>query len=255
MRVIVTRPAAQAAGFVSELQALGVEACALPLLDIAASSEPEAVRQAWSNLPRLALVMFVSANAVEHFFALRPAGVVWPADVLAACTGPGTRRTLQAHGVSTIVEPPPEGPFDSDTLWQQLKTRRWQGHEVLVVRGESGRDWLGDQLRAQGAVVTYLAAYRRLAPQWSVAQQAVLAAAQAHPALHLWHFSSSEAVGHLQQAAPAADWHSARAVATHARIAARAVELGFGRVDVVGIGATDVAQVLRNSGVQRHGQG
>lgn len=245
MRVIVTRPAAQAAGFVRDLQALGVEACAMPLLDIAPAADPAAVQQAWTGLAPLALVMFVSANAVEHFFALRPPGAAWPASLLAACTGPGTRRALLAHGVTAIVEPPPGGPFDSDTLWLQLAPRDWAGRHVLVVRGESGRDWLADQLGARGAQVTFVAAYRRLAPRLDGAQQALLAAALAQPGQFLWHFSSSEAVTHLAQVAGSARWVAAQAVATHARIAARAVALGFGRVDVVGIGAADVAQALR----------
>lgn len=249
MRVIVTRPAAQAAGFVRELHELGVDACALPLLGIAPPADPAAVRQAWAGLAPLALVMFVSANAVEHFFALRPAGCAWPPGLAAACTGPGTRRALQAQGVPTIVEPPPEGPFDSDTLWQQLKSRRWAGCRVLVVRGEAGRDWLAEQLRAQGATVDFVAAYRREAPPFDTAQQALLAAALAQPARHLWHFSSSEAVGHLLTLAPQADWRPARAVATHARIAARVAEAGFGGVDVVGIGAADVAAVLSGGSV------
>lgn len=244
MRVIVTRPAAQAAGFVHELQVLGVDACALPLLGIAPAADPSCVDQAWAGLVRQALVMFVSANAVEHFFARRPAGAIWPASLQAACTGPGTRRALQAQGVPSIVEPPAEGPFDTDTLWQQLKNRRWAGCQVLVVRGDVGRDWLAGQLRTHGAAVTFVAAYQRLPPVLDAEQKAVLAAALAQPAQHLWHFSSSEAVGHLAQQAPQADWRPARAVATHPRIAARAVQLGFGRVDVVGITAADAAAAL-----------
>ena len=67
MRLLVTRPLAQADALVAELRAGGVDAVALPLIDIAPAADPQPLRQAWHELPSLALVMFVSANAVQHF--------------------------------------------------------------------------------------------------------------------------------------------------------------------------------------------
>jgi len=102
---------------------------------------------------------------------------------------------------------------------------------VLVVRGDGGRDWLADTLRAQGAQVAFVAAYRRAAPRLDDAERRPrLEAALAHPREHLWFFSSSEAIDHLVQACPAAAWNDASAVATHPRIAQRARAAGFARV-------------------------
>nr|MCU0922490.1 uroporphyrinogen-III synthase [Burkholderiaceae bacterium] len=83
MRILVTRPLAQAEALVAELRAGGVDAVALPLIDIAPASDPQPLQQAWQALPALALVMFVSANAVQHFMRVRPAGIAWPAHLLA----------------------------------------------------------------------------------------------------------------------------------------------------------------------------
>ena len=80
------------------------------------------------------------------------------------------------------------------------------------------------------ARVGYVAAYRRTAPVLDVPAQQVLAAALADPGAHLWFFSSSEAIDHLEALAPQADWRAARAVATHPRIAERARRLGVGEV-------------------------
>jgi len=246
MRVIVTRPAAQGQAFVAALQALGVDAVGLPLIGIAPAPEPAAVQAAWQRLPALALAMFVSANAVNHFFDQRPPGSGWPAGTLAGSTGPGTTAALRAAGVPAgcVVEPGPEGPFDTDTLWLQLAARPWAGRQVLVVRGEAGRDWLAERLRAAGAQVDFVAAYRRLAPAFDPAAAAVLAAALDHPREHCWHFSSSEAIAHLMAACPGTDWEPARALATHPRIAQAARQQGFGRVDEVGVQAQDVAAAL-----------
>lgn len=246
MRVIVTRPAAQGQAFVAALQALGVEAVGLPLIGIAPAPEPAAVRAAWHRLPALALVMFVSANAVEHFFAERPPGTDWPAGTLAGSTGPGTSAALRAAGVpaACLVEPGPDGPFDTDTLWVQLAARPWVGRQVLVVRGEAGRDWLAERLRGAGAQVDFVAAYRRLAPAFDGSGANLLAAALHQPLVHCWHFSSSEAIANLVAACPGTDWAPARALATHPRIAQAARRHGFGRVDEVGVQAQDVASAL-----------
>ena len=253
MRLIVTRPAAQATPWVAALQALGLDAQALPLIGIAPPPELAPVQAAWHALDRLALVMFVSANAVEHFFAARPTGLEWPATVLAGSTGPGTTAALRAAGVPQIEEPAADAPqFDTEALWARLVLRRWQGKRVLVVRGEDGRDWLAQRLREEGAEVAFVAAYRRLPPLLDAAGRALLAAARAKPEQHLWLFSSSEALGHLQALSAAADWSAAQAFASHPRIAQAALQAGFGQVELVAPTPEAVALQLRHRGAGPH---
>lgn len=254
--LIVTRPQPQADAWVARLQALGLAASAFPLLGIDGPADPAPVRGAWQAIVRgtddggrpLVVVMFVSPSAVQRFFAQRPADAVWPAGVLAAAPGLGTREALAAAGVPAPVlcSPPADGGrFDSEALWVVLRPLRdWPGRSVLVVRGEDGRDWLADTLRAQGAAVHFIEAYRRTAPVPTPAQRALLARALAQPAHFCWLFSSSEAVGQLPALAPDADWTGARALATHPRIAAAARALGIGRVAVIAPSAEAVAAAL-----------
>jgi uroporphyrinogen-III synthase len=240
-RLIVTRPVEQAVPWVHALQALGCDAVALPLIRISALAELSPLRHAWQGLDAHALVMFVSANAVQHFFAAQAAGCrTWPNATLAASTGPGTTAALLAAGVpaAAVVQPAADAPsLDSEALWAQLRHYPWAGRSALVVRGEDGRDWLADALRAQGASVSYLAAYRRGAPTPDAAAQTVLAQALAAPQAHVWLFSSSEAVGHLlawqRVAHVAAHWAHSQAYATHPRIAQVARDAGFGSVQLL----------------------
>ncbi|MFO1294491.1 MAG: uroporphyrinogen-III synthase [Rubrivivax sp.] len=246
LRVIVTRPAAQAGAWVDALRALGVDAAALPLIGIEPAAEPERLDAAWAGLAAQALVMFVSANAVQQFFAAAR-GRPWPAAVTAGCTGPGTQAALRAARVPAerIVAPADAGSrFDSEALWALLAARDWRGRRVLVVRGEEGRDWLAETLRAAGAEVAFVAAYRRVAPHWGEAERALLEAALAAPRRFVWLFSSSEAVRHLATLAPPSAWPGARALATHPRIAEAARAAGFGRVDLVAPRPQAVAQAL-----------
>lgn len=236
MRIIVTRPAAQAQAWVHDLCERGFDAAALPLIAIGAPADPALVLAAWETLAEHALVVFVSPNAVEQFFAAAPAGARWPDRTLAGSLGPGTTRELRARSVpaAAIAEPAADAlQFDSESLWAELSARPWQGRSVLIVRGDGGRDWLADTLRGAGARVELLGAYRRVASKPDAAQRALLAAAVAAPAEHLWLFSSSEAIDRLAALCPELDapaWRPAQAIATHPRIADRARALGIGVV-------------------------
>ena len=229
--LIVTRPQPQAAQWVTRLEAQGVAAVSLPLLSIRPAPDAQAVRDVWSRLATFDMVMFVSANAVAEFFALAPSVPAWPQGLRAASTGPGTTAALLAQGVPlAAISAPVHPPFESEALWAQLSPQTWSGRQVLLVRGQGGRDWLQAQWREKGAQVQVLTAYERAAPLWTPAEQAVAAQALAHPEACVWWFSSAEAMDHLPALALGQTWALASALASHPRIAARAQALGFGAV-------------------------
>lgn len=256
MRVIVTRPAAQAASWVADLRAAGFDAVPLPLIAIVPPFDPALVARAWQRLQgadRPDLLFFVSANAVLHFFTARPPACLWPAGTRAAAPGPGTASALRGEGLpeASVLEPAADAPaFDSESLWQRLRTEDWSGRRVLVVRGEEGRDWLAEQLRAAGAEVDFVAAYARQPPSPTPAALRLLDDARARPAEHLWLLSSSEAVRHLQSL-----WHGgipaqARALASHPRIAEAARAAGFAHVGLSAPEPSAIVQSLRGASIQ-----
>jgi uroporphyrinogen-III synthase len=225
-RLLVTRPRPQCADWLARLAELGVDAAALPLIEILPARDAAPVHDAWAALPRVDLAVFVSPNAVEQFFA-RAGGAAWPAATLAACVGPGSARALVAHGVPAgqVVQPAADAAnLDSEHLWQQLQPRRpWRDARVLLLRGDGGRDWLAERLREAGAQVEAVTVYHRSGPRLGAAEQALLTAARARPADHVWLFSSAEAIGHLAGESLAGQ----RAIATHPRIAEAARAAGF----------------------------
>lgn len=241
--IVVTRPQPQADAFVAALAACAprpVPAVAFPLLRIAPVDDPAPLHAAWAALRDGDFVMFVSANAVAAWFAAAPPGRRWPAGALAGSTGPGTSGALRGAGLADaqILEPDVSaGRFDSEALWLRIASRGWRGQRALVVRGEDGRDWLAERLREAGAEVGFVGAYRRLPPPADAPTLARLRTL--HAQRHAWHFSSSEAIGHLAALAvaaglPAPAWAACRAWATHPRIVAAAQAAGFGRVEAVG---------------------
>ena len=241
-RLIVTRPVAQGGPAVARFAARGIDAVAVPLIEIVPAADAGPLVALWTALSTYRLVVFVSANAVLRFVAVRPPGAPWPASTLAAAPGPGTAEALRAAGVPerAIVEPAADAAqHDSEALWQRLVAHDWRGARVVVVRGEIGRDWLGDQLASAGADVHSLAAYRRALPVLDADAARTVEAAAGSPDAWLWLFSSSEAIGNLEALAGKGRWGRSRAVATHPRIAERARQAGFADVREVepGFGA------------------
>jgi len=248
--LLVVRPRAQATDWVARLAAEGVDAHALPLIGILPAPDPAAVLRAFGRIAasaaRAPVLVFVSANAVEGFFEAAGAPA-WPAGALAGATGPGTVAALRAAGVpeAAIAAPPvAAAQFDSEALWAVIGAWPWAGRPAWLVRGNGGREWLGDQLRAAGAEVQVLQSYARAAPVLDAAERALLAAARAAPARWAWLFSASEAIDNLEALAPGADWSGARALATHPRIAERARAAGFGEVALVAATPVAVAAAL-----------
>lgn len=234
-RVIVTRPAREAGRWVDDLNAAGLDAVALPLIEIAPMADTEPLRTAWSRLANYAAVMFVSANAVEEFFRQRPSEA--PATPRCWATGPGTARALNKVGVSSGAIDVPDGAsssFDSESLWLKVRPQIEPGARVLIVRGgdasgnAAGRDWLAHEIESAQASYDTVVAYRRLSPRFDNAALSVASEGAAGRAI--WLFSSSEAIGNLQRALPNTSWNNARVVATHARIAEAARATGFGTV-------------------------
>ena len=262
MQVIVTRPRLEADVWVSRLRSLRLDAVALPLIYIGAPSDRSRVDQAWANLHQYRAVMFVSSNAVRHFYPSNTSiAGVFVDDVAIKnivnraapprfwATGPGTREALLAQSVPAgLIDAPAldAQQFDSEALWARVQSQVKPGDRVLIVRGCSagpqdaegdadrvnmnGRPWLADQLTAAGVQVDFVVSYQRSAPVFDAAEQAWVA--QARHDGSLWLFSSSEAVGNLMLATPPAGggWAQAKALATHPRIAQAARNAGFGVV-------------------------
>jgi uroporphyrinogen-III synthase len=255
--VLVVRPRAQADAWVRELAALGIAARMLPLIDIVPVAEPAPVADVFAQVeaaPGEPVLVFVSPNAVLGFFdavacvrRVQARALAWPAHAWAAATGPGTVAALRQCGVPAerIVAPAGDAAqFDSEALWQVIAGWAWPRRPVWLVRGNGGRDWLGQQLRDAGAHVRVIQSYARQAPVLAPDERALLDAALADPVRWIWMFSSSEAIDHLQALAPGARWSAGRALASHPRIAERAAALGFGSVVIVSPSPSAVVAAL-----------
>ncbi|MBU6523171.1 fused uroporphyrinogen-III synthase HemD/membrane protein HemX [Ralstonia pickettii] len=246
--VVVTRPRAQAPMLVAALERHGLRTHQFPLLDIAPTPNLDDLRAALGDPSRYALVVFVSPNAVQQAFAAMPEGFRWPQEVPVAVVGPASAQALATHGVAppaySVIKPDThadDARQDSEALYARLDVPSLSGREVLIVRGNGGREWLADQLREAGASVRTVEAYRRSVPVPDAAAWLALRAVLS--SRHAWTLTSSEAVRNLDELARAnlspADLdtlHGAPCFASHARIVEQAESLGFRDVTLTGAG-------------------
>jgi uroporphyrinogen III methyltransferase/synthase len=260
--VVITRPLEQSHTLAQGVRTLGLTPLVFPLLEIRPVADSGPLAEALTNLSRYALVVFVSPNAVSHAMACltqiahQSPGEVWPAELPVAVVGPASALTLAEHGIAPprhrLVQPGgsvEEARFDSEALFARLDMANLSGKEVLIIRGNGGREWLADQLRAGGAHVTIVEAYQRLSPQptsedWG-AVRADLHANVAVRDRQAWVLTSSEAVRYLDTLARAAlsseeleRLHQVQCFAPHARIVEQARSLGFRHVELTGSGDT-----------------
>jgi uroporphyrinogen-III synthase len=158
--VIVTRPQRQAAGFAAKIAALGGAPIIWPAIVILPPLDGERLARAHAVLGDYDIAIFVSANAVE--FGARSVGA-WPARLVAFAPGPGTAEALAAVGIANARIPTKS--WDSEGLLELPELQDVTGKRIVIFRGEGGREFLGNALRARGGSVDHVTCYRRVAPQ------------------------------------------------------------------------------------------
>lgn len=168
-RVVVCRAAHQAAGVIAALQGLDIEVVSLPLLEIAPPADGgAALRAELRRIDRFDWVVFTSTNAVDavqrhggdELRALT--GTSPPREIHIAAVGSATAAAARDAGFGVDVVPP---AATAVSLVQALIPRRPQN--VLAPLAELAADTLEDGLRAAGAAVTRVEAYRMAVPELS----------------------------------------------------------------------------------------
>lgn len=159
-RVLVTRPRTQAGDLVSLLEAAGATVIVAPTIRIVPPADPEPLRRAAAEAATFDWIVFASANAVDAFLDALAATEAGELRSVAA-VGVRTADQLRVRGVDVTVVPE---AFTADALVSALTSRgSLRGARVLLPRSEIGRTVIADGLRAAGAAVTEVIAYRTLA--------------------------------------------------------------------------------------------
>ena len=163
-RIIVTRAREQAPELSGLLTMAGAEAVECPTIQIVPPDDWKALDQALSELGRFHWLIFTSVNAIKPFMdRLRHQGldIRALAGLTVCCIGPRTAEALASYGLRADLVP---DEFHAEGLIQALSSRRLTGQRILIPRAAVAREVLPEQLRACGAEVHVVTAYRTILP-------------------------------------------------------------------------------------------
>ena len=237
--VIVTRPQRPAAAFATKIAALGARPLIWPAIVIMPPDDGSQLADVHARLDDYDIAIFVSANAVEYGGrANRP----WPAHLRVYAPGQGTAEALAQAGIPGARTP--QTSWDSEGLLELPELADVRGKRVVIFRGEGGREFLGNSLRARGATVDHVPCYRRVAPE-SGAEGLVEAMRESRA--HALTLTSAEGLVNLMNAVGLegrAYLTAMPAFSVHARIAERAREYGLPAVETAGGDAGLLAGLL-----------
>jgi uroporphyrinogen-III synthase len=220
--ILVTRPARQAAGFAQKIAAMGATPIVFPAIAILPPDDQPTLARIHAALATYDCAVFVSANAVEY--GAPPQGG-WPQRLVALAPGSGTAEALAAAGIGNVRIP--QTTFDSEGLLALAELSDVRGKRIVIFRGETGRELLGDTLVARGAIVDTVACYRRAKPASS---SAGLAEAFRERHIAAVTITSSEGLDNLWSLIDSETrdrWRRCPTFVPHPRIAARARALGL----------------------------
>lgn len=164
-RILVTRRSEQAASLVEALSALGATVVEVPLVAHEPPADARPLDEALGRLGRYDWLAFTSANAVEAVAArLARLGAALPAGVRLASVGPATAHAIAAHFTGRRADLQPASEFRAEALVEAFRAHDLAGRHVLLPVSDRARDTLANGLRAQGAVVDGVVAYRTTTP-------------------------------------------------------------------------------------------
>jgi uroporphyrinogen III methyltransferase/synthase len=149
-RIVVTRPAEDAARLASRLRDLGAVPLVLPSIKVEFTDPPE-LRGALREPLRYDWIVFTSKHGVEAAFRLVPR-LVGPR---IAAIGPATAQALRHYDVTLDAMP---SEYVAEAIIPRLGDVA--GTQILLPRADIARRALADGLRARRADVTEVAAYR-----------------------------------------------------------------------------------------------
>jgi uroporphyrinogen III methyltransferase/synthase len=162
-RIVITRAKDQAPELTSRLHALGAEVVELPVIEIVPAADPAPLDEALSRLHEYDWLIFTSVNGVRFFLDRLDAS---PSDMRSlrarlCAIGPATRRALEALHLKVDLMPK---EYVAESLVEAFAPFELSGKQILLPRAAVARDVVPVELKARGATVDVVEAYRTIVP-------------------------------------------------------------------------------------------
>ena len=166
LTVVITRPRLQAQVLEDLITANGGTAVLFPVIEIVAPTDPGPLMARLNRLDEFDIAIFISANAVTDGMKFIQTAGGLPATLQLAVVGDATARALAKSGHPADIHP--KNKFNSEALLAVEEMNNVAGKNIIIFRGDGGRELLADTLRARGANVEYAECYQRVKPDIDV---------------------------------------------------------------------------------------
>lgn len=169
-RFLVTRPKAQAAGFVSLLEQQGASAICVPTIEIAPPESWAPLDFVMRDLEDFDILILTSVNGVEAFFErLQETNQYYGTltDMLVVAVGPKTAQAIEENCIHPGLIP---ADHRAEGVVAELLKYGVKGKKILYPRAEIARSLIIDSLQVAGAEVAAPVAYRTVMPEGSEAK-------------------------------------------------------------------------------------
>ncbi len=186
--ILNTRPAHQQGGLKALLEAQGATVISFPAIEIVDSNADDFHLGLVQNIRHYQIALFVSRNAVDGAFRFLQAEKL-PTALQLGVIGEATWQALNERIVDLNQRLIRSDTFNSEGLLSSGALQQVQGKNILIFRGQAGRNLLGDELSARGAKVHFCEVYRRMKPDYEASYFDRLSA-QRFPTLAI--FTSNE---------------------------------------------------------------
>jgi uroporphyrinogen III methyltransferase/synthase len=158
MKVLITRPRAQADDFAEKLRLAGFEPIYFPVIEISPVAENAALDKAFHQLHRYAWVIFTSVNAVDAVFDRRsPLHLSSGVEVKFAAIGPKTAESLRMRGIKPDFVPQ---EYVAEAILPGLGNLN--GKWILLPRAEIARKELPEAIIKAGGIAHEIIVYKTL---------------------------------------------------------------------------------------------
>ena len=167
--IVITRPAHQADALSHGIEAAGGNVLVFPTLEIKPSQLSQENNEQIQHLNNLDIILFISPNAVEHGLNHILAQTKLPKNILLATIGQGSASYLKSK-LGKLPDICPSENFNSEGLLAAKELQNIKNKQILIIRGDSGREHLKQTLEKRGAKVEYFNAYHCLIPPTSATE-------------------------------------------------------------------------------------
>jgi uroporphyrinogen III methyltransferase/synthase len=163
-RIVVTRARDQAGVLGAKLMALGADVIEMPTIEIAPAADYEPLDRAIRELDSYDWLIFTSANGVKHFLDRLDASARDLRAIRArvCAIGEATKGVIESLHLKVDLM---GDEFVAEGLLDAFRSVDLQGKRMLLPRAAVARDVLPRELRARGALVDVVEAYRTVVPE------------------------------------------------------------------------------------------